>query len=57
MFAVCREKVCSVHHTFYTQTKKFGKPTWRRLVETVEDHEGGNNHVLAEIIAQNHPGW
>ena len=26
-------------------------------MEAVGDHEGGKNRVLAEIIAQNHPGW
>ena len=53
------EPLLQLHHTgtFYTQIKKFGRPTWRRLVEAVEDHEGGNNRVLAETIAQHHPGW
>ena len=36
--------------------ERFGKPTWRRLVEAVEDHVGGNNHALAQAIAAEHPG-
>ena len=47
----------SVYLTFSMQIKKFGRPTWMRLVEAVGDHEGGNNDNLAETIAQNHPGW
>ena len=52
-------KFCSMQRKgpFYAQINKFGRPTWRRLVDAVEDHEGGNNRVLAETIAQNHPGW
>ena len=37
------------------QVGKFGKPTWRRLVEAVEDKVGGNNPALAENIAREHP--
>ena len=40
----------------YNQVKRFGKPTWRRLVEAVEDPAGGNNHALALNIAAEHPG-
>jgi len=36
--------------------ERFGKPTWRRLVEAVEDHVGGNNRALAQRIARDHPG-
>ena len=43
---------CSLH----LQVEKFGKPTWRRLVEAVEDHVGGNNCALAQRIARDHPG-
>ena len=43
---------CSLH----LQVEMFGKPTWRRLVEAVEDHVGGNNHALAQKIARGHPG-
>ena len=35
--------------------KKYGPPTWRRLVEAVDSPAGGNNHALAKIIAENHP--
>ena len=34
----------------------FGKPTWRRLVEVVEDPVGGNDPALAQKIARDHPG-
>ena len=40
----------------WTQVERFGKPTWRRLVEAVEDHVGGNNCALAQAIAAEHPG-
>ena len=36
--------------------ERFGKPTWKRLAEAVEDHVGGNNRALAEKIAREHPG-
>ena len=39
-----------------TQVEKFKKPTWRRLVEAVEDKEGGNNPALAQKLAREHPG-
>jgi len=34
--------------------ERFGEPTWRRLVEAVGDHMGGNNVVLAQTIAREH---
>ena len=34
---------------------KFGRPTWRLLVEAVNKKTGGNNHDLAKQIASNHP--
>ena len=39
----------------YFQVEKFGKPTWKRLVEAVEDKVGGNNPALAQKIAKDHP--
>ena len=39
-----------------SQVKKFGKPTWRKLVEAVEDKVGGDNPALAQTIAEEHPG-
>jgi len=39
-----------------SQVEKFGKPTWRRLVEAVKDDMGGNNPALAQTIAREHPG-
>ena len=36
----------------YLQVEEFGKPTWRRLVEAVEDH----NLALAQTIAREHHG-
>ena len=37
------------------QVERFGKPTWRRLVEAVEDPVGGNDPALALTIARDHP--
>ena len=39
-----------------SQVKKFGKPTWRKLVEAVEDKVGGDNPALAQTIAGEHLG-
>ena len=36
--------------------EKFGHPTWRRIVEALDNEAGGNNHALAKRIARNHPG-
>ena len=36
-------------------TKRFGPPTWRMLVEAVDRKGGGNNRELAKEIASNHP--
>jgi hypothetical protein len=35
--------------------QKYGPPTWRKLVEAVDNPAGGNNHALAKKIAENHP--
>ena len=35
--------------------KKYGLPTWHRLIEAVDNPAGGNNHALAKIIAEHHP--
>jgi len=35
--------------------ERFRKPTWRRLVEAVEDHVGGDDPVLAQRIARKYP--
>ena len=35
--------------------KRYGPPTWRRLVEAVDSPAGGNNHALAKTIAEHHP--
>ena len=32
--------------------EKFGCPTWQRLREAVDSPSGGNNHALAEKIAE-----
>ena len=34
--------------------RKHGPPTWRNLVEAVDDPAGGNNHALAMSIADKH---
>lgn len=36
-------------------TQRFGPPTWRMLVEVVDNPEGGNDHQLAKKIALDHP--
>ena len=36
--------------------KRFGEPSWELLVKAVSDQAGGNDHALAEKIAQNHQG-
>ena len=35
--------------------ERFGRPTWRMLVEAVDKKTGGNNHDLAKKLASNHP--
>ena len=35
---------------------RFGLPSWRRVVETVDSEAGGNNYVLAQEIASNYQG-
>ena len=40
----------------FPKVKKFGNPTWERLVEAVEDGAGGNSSALAKTIASDHPG-
>ena len=48
--------MCLPSSSSSSQVERFGKPTWRRLVEAVEDHVGGNNRALAQTIAAEHPG-
>ena len=41
-----------------TQVERFGKPTWRRLVEAVMDKVGGGggkDPALTKTIAGDHP--
>ena len=47
--------VALVNSSSIAQVGKFGKLTWRRLVEAVKDKGGGNNPALAENIAREHP--
>ena len=37
-------------------TERFGAPSWRKLVCAVASPAGGNNHLLANEIADDHPG-
>jgi hypothetical protein len=37
-------------------TERFGAPSWRKLVCAVASPAGGNNHLLAKEIAEDHPG-
>ena len=37
------------------KTERYGLPTWRSLVEAVDNEAGGGNHALAKQIAQQHP--
>ena len=34
--------------------EKYGHPSWRKLVEAICDEAGGNDSMLALIIARNH---
>ena len=36
--------------------KLFGEPSWKLIVKAVSDPAGGNDHALAEKIAQKHQG-
>ena len=36
--------------------KRFGVPSWRKVVEVVNKSTGGNNHALAKRIAAKHQG-
>ena len=38
------------------QVERFGKPTWKSLVDAVKDDTGGNNPALAQAIANDHLG-
>ena len=49
-------EICVSVLDLHLQVERFGKPTWRRLAEAVEDHVGGNNLALAQTIAREHPG-
>ena len=42
-----------LNHRYNIQ--KYGPPTWRKLVEAVDSHAGGNSHALAKKIAKDHP--
>ena len=35
--------------------ERFGNPTWRKLVEAIDDPAGANDHRLAKTIALHHP--
>ena len=37
------------------KVERFGSPTWRKLVETIDNPAGGNDHRLAKTIALHHP--
>ena len=39
------------------ETEKHGHPTWRKLVEAVDNSSGGENHALALEIAEEHKSW
>ena len=41
---------------YILQVERFGKPTWRRLVEAVKNEMESSNPALAEAIAKDHPG-
>ena len=48
--------VCPIPLLSFPNVEKLGMPTWKRLVEAVEDDAGGNNPALAQTIARDHPG-
>ena len=35
--------------------ERYGRPTWKMLVEALDMKSGGNDHELAERIASRHP--
>ena len=54
-----REALGQVIDTWLTQqydTGRYGMPSWRKLVNAVASPAGGNNHLLAKKIAEDHPG-
>ena len=42
--------------SLFPQVERFGKPTWRKLVEAMKNPVGGYNCALAQKIAEEHPG-
>ena len=54
-----REALGQVIDTWLAQqydTKRLGAPSWRKLVGAVASPAGGNDHLLAKKIAEDHPG-
>lgn len=51
----CLTKVLLVWLSQRYNVEKYGHPTWRRLVEAVDNPAGGTNHRLAKAIASKHP--
>ena len=54
-----REALGQVVDTWLAQgydTNRYGMPSWRKLVNAVASPAGGNNHLLARKIAEDHPG-
>ena len=54
-----REALGQVIDTWLAQgydTDRYGMPSWRKLVNAVASPAGGNNHLLAKKIAEDHPG-
>ena len=54
-----RKALGEVINTWLAQqytTERFGEPSWRRLVSAVASPAGGNDHLLAKTIAEDHPG-
>ena len=54
--SLIHDALLSVLLLSFPKVEKLGKPTWKRPVEAVEDDAGGNNHALAQTIAEGHPG-
>ena len=49
-----RKVVCAWLQQQY-DVSRYGLPTWRMLVEAIDNHAGGNDHKLAKKIALDHP--
>ena len=50
----CLDKSLALWLNKVYDTKRWGQPSWTKLVEAVQHTSGGNNPSLAEMIAKKH---